>query len=74
VFKVYVYLLSCHLILALNGWSAIDVGGESNHPEALQRLIEMELRSKSKQAHPFAAPGNGPGIYGHELDMGFGYR
>eukprot|EP00258_Populus_trichocarpa_P034155 XP_024450174.1 uncharacterized protein LOC7497222 [Populus trichocarpa] len=53
---------------------AIDVGGESHHPEALQRLIEMELRSKSKQAHPFAASGNGPGIYGHELDMGFGYR
>jgi hypothetical protein len=50
VFKVYVYLLSCHLILALNGWAAIDVGGESHHPEALQRLIEMELRSKSKQA------------------------
>ncbi|KAB5569388.1 hypothetical protein DKX38_003181 [Salix brachista] len=53
---------------------AIDDGGESNHPEALQRLIEMELRSKARQTHSFAAPGNGPGMYGHELDMGFGYR
>ncbi|CAK7348827.1 unnamed protein product [Dovyalis caffra] len=53
---------------------AVDVGGESSHPEALQRLIEMELRSNSKQIHPFATPGHGPGIYGHELDMGFGYR
>ncbi|KAL9385400.1 hypothetical protein Peur_022410 [Populus x canadensis] len=53
---------------------ANDGGGESNQPEALQRLIEMELRSNSKQIHPFATPGHGPGIYGHELDMSFGYR
>ncbi|KAB5527133.1 hypothetical protein DKX38_020980 [Salix brachista] len=53
---------------------AINGGGESNQPEALQRLIEMELRSNSKQIHPFATPGHGPGIYGHELDMSFGYR
>ncbi|XP_011037003.1 PREDICTED: uncharacterized protein LOC105134329 [Populus euphratica] len=53
---------------------ANDGGVESNQPEALQRLIEMELRSNSKQIHPFATPGHGPGIYGHELDMSFGYR
>ncbi|MBA0617375.1 hypothetical protein Godav_026828 [Gossypium davidsonii] len=53
-----------------------DVGSGSHHPEALQRLIEMELRSKSKQLSPFGAPshGQGQGMYGHELDMGFQYR
>ncbi|XP_039008320.1 uncharacterized protein LOC120136328 [Hibiscus syriacus] len=53
-----------------------DVGSGSHHPEALQRLIEMELRSKSKQISPFGASGRsqGQGIYGHELDMGFQYR
>lgn len=56
------------------GFSAPEVGGGSNHPEAIQRLIELELRSKSKQIQPFPAGGHGQGIYGHELDMGFGYR
>ncbi|MBA0652697.1 hypothetical protein Goklo_019933 [Gossypium klotzschianum] len=53
-----------------------DVGSGSHHPEALQRLIEMELRSKSKQMGPFGAPGHsqGQGMYGHEPDMGFQYR
>ncbi|GMI66814.1 Conserved Binding of eIF4E 1 [Hibiscus trionum] len=53
-----------------------DVGGGSHHPEALQSLIEMELRSKSTQMSPFGASGHsqGQGIYGHELDMGFQYR
>ncbi|CAN1237372.1 hypothetical protein LINGRAPRIM_LOCUS1865, partial [Linum grandiflorum] len=38
----------------------------SSHPDALQKLIEMELKSKSgKQVHPLS---------GQELDMGFGYR
>jgi hypothetical protein len=81
VIKVHVSLLSCwhfchyfNLIIVLNECAANDGGGESNQPEALQRLIEMELRSNSKQIHPFATPGHGPGIYGHELDMSFGYR
>lgn len=36
----------------------------------------MEMRSNPKQIHPFAAGGghSGQGMYGHELDMGFGYR
>ncbi|KAK6920081.1 hypothetical protein RJ641_015985 [Dillenia turbinata] len=46
-------------------------GGGGNDPEALQRLLEMELRSNSKQMHPFAAGGHGQGVYGHELDAGF---
>ncbi|XP_038708704.1 uncharacterized protein LOC120003722 isoform X2 [Tripterygium wilfordii] len=50
-----------------------DAGG-SNHPEVLQRLIGMELRSNSKQIHPFAATAHNQGMYSHELDMGFGYR
>ncbi|KAI4355149.1 hypothetical protein L6164_003949 [Bauhinia variegata] len=50
-----------------------DVAGIRNHPEALQRLFEMELRSKSKPIHPFAG-GHSQGMYGQELDMGFGNR
>ncbi|KAF2291164.1 hypothetical protein GH714_020449 [Hevea brasiliensis] len=53
---------------------APDVGGGTRHPEALQRLFETELRSKSKPIHPFAMAGHSQGIYGHELDMGFGHR
>ncbi|KAK9910315.1 hypothetical protein M0R45_034281 [Rubus argutus] len=55
---------------------APDVAGGSNHPEALQRLLDMEMRSNPKQIHPFAGGGghSGQGMYGHELDMGFGYR
>ncbi|XP_022770492.1 uncharacterized protein LOC111313893 [Durio zibethinus] len=51
-----------------------DVGSGSPHPEALQRLIEMELRSNSKQIYPFGAAGHSQGMHGHELDMGFRYR
>ncbi|KAK8478991.1 hypothetical protein V6N11_059525 [Hibiscus sabdariffa] len=50
-----------------------DVGSGSHHPEALQRLIEMEHWSKSTQMSPFGRS-QGQGIYGHELDMGFQYR
>lgn len=50
---------------------APDAGG--NHPEAFQRLMEMELRAKSKQIHPFGV-GHSQGMHGHELDMGFRYR
>jgi hypothetical protein len=50
---------------------APGVAGGRNHPEALQRLFEMELRSNSKPIH---TSGHNQGIHGHELDMGFGYR
>ncbi|KAL8495151.1 hypothetical protein ACS0TY_019355 [Phlomoides rotata] len=46
-----------------------------NPPEALQRLLEMEVRAKSKQNYPFAPPAvHSQGMFGHELDMGFRYR
>ncbi|KAJ7962454.1 Serine-rich adhesin for platelets like [Quillaja saponaria] len=48
-----------------------DVSDVRNHPEALERLIQMELRSKTKQIHPFAAGGHSQGMYGNELDFGF---
>ncbi|XP_027351659.1 uncharacterized protein LOC113862716 isoform X3 [Abrus precatorius] len=50
---------------------APDVAGGRNHPEALQRLFEMELRSNPKPIH---ASGHSQGMYGQELDLGFGYR
>uniref|UniRef100_A0A5B7A9G5 Uncharacterized protein n=1 Tax=Davidia involucrata TaxID=16924 RepID=A0A5B7A9G5_DAVIN len=53
---------------------APDVSSGGNHPEAFQRLIEMELRANSKQIRPFAAVGHSQGMHGHELDMGFRYR
>ncbi|KAA8520677.1 hypothetical protein F0562_015051 [Nyssa sinensis] len=53
---------------------ASDVSSRSNHPEAFQRLIEMELRANSKQIHPFAAVGHSQEMFGPELDMGFRYR
>ncbi|XP_021612574.1 uncharacterized protein LOC110615149 isoform X2 [Manihot esculenta] len=52
---------------------ASDVGGGKHHPEALQRLVEMELRSKSKPIHPFAMGGHGQRMYGHELDNRHGF-
>ncbi|KAL0379477.1 UNVERIFIED_CONTAM: hypothetical protein Sangu_0012000 [Sesamum angustifolium] len=45
----------------------------ANPPEALQRLIEVELRANSRPIHPFA-PGHSQGMYGHEVDMGLRYR
>ncbi|KAJ4956855.1 hypothetical protein NE237_013638 [Protea cynaroides] len=48
-------------------------GGETNHPEALERLLEMELRANSIQLHPVAASGHSMGMHGHELDMRFRY-
>ncbi|XP_051127768.1 uncharacterized protein LOC127249121 [Andrographis paniculata] len=44
-----------------------------NPPEAFQRLMEMELRAKSNQRHPFR-PDPSQGVYGHEVDLGFQYR
>lgn len=42
--------------------------GSNHHPEAFQRMMEMEMRAQSKQH-------NTQGMYGaHELDMGFRYR
>lgn len=46
--------------------------GVKNHPEAFQRLIEMELRANAKPVHP-AAAGNIPDMYGPELGMSFRY-
>ncbi|GMI69604.1 Conserved Binding of eIF4E 1 [Hibiscus trionum] len=57
-----------------------DAGSGSRHPDALQRFIDMQLRSNSKQTSPFGEARNSQGMYdqghGHnpELDMGFGYR
>ncbi|KAI4378021.1 hypothetical protein MLD38_015564 [Melastoma candidum] len=57
-----------------------EAGVANNHPEALQRLLEMELRLNNKPANPFppaaaaAAPGHGQGLYGHDLDLSFRYR
>lgn len=57
-------------------------GNTNNQPEALQRLIEMELRSNGKQVqqHPVPAVIGGGGVhtnqglFEHVRDMGFGYR
>ncbi|GLT84656.1 hypothetical protein SLE2022_028730 [Rubroshorea leprosula] len=51
-----------------------DVGGMGSHPETLQRLIGMELRSNPKQIRSLGGSGHSQGMYGHELDMGFRYR
>ncbi|KAL6982068.1 hypothetical protein U1Q18_023684 [Sarracenia purpurea var. burkii] len=54
---------------------APDVSGGTNHPEAFQRLLEMELRANSMKIHPFGAASRGQGMRGHELDnRGFRYR
>ncbi|RWW71080.1 hypothetical protein BHE74_00021201 [Ensete ventricosum] len=52
--------------------SLVGSGGK-NHPEAFQRLIEMEQRANAKQVHP-AAAGNIPDMCGPELGMSFRYR
>ena len=50
---------------------APGISGGRNHPEALQKLFEMELRSNSKPIHN---SGHNQGIHGHELDLDFGFR
>ncbi|XP_072964910.1 uncharacterized protein [Typha angustifolia] len=55
---------------AMPGPAFVDDGG--THPEALQRLIEMELRAKSKHIHP-AAVDHVPSIYGPEFNLNFRY-
>ncbi|CAK9156727.1 unnamed protein product [Ilex paraguariensis] len=52
---------------------ALEVNSGSNHPEAFQRLIEMERRANAKQTYPFPV-GHNQGMYGCELDRGFHYR
>lgn len=59
-------------------WFPGPEGSEgSNHPDAIQRLIEMELRASSKQTHPLVA-GGGHGVQGHGQhgleSGGFRYR
>ncbi|KAJ6850588.1 uncharacterized protein M6B38_263700 [Iris pallida] len=54
---------------------SVAQGSGGHHPEALERLIEMELRANSKHSHPTVAgqiPGI-PGIY-TQLDMNFRYQ
>ncbi|XP_042470233.1 uncharacterized protein LOC122052657 isoform X1 [Zingiber officinale] len=56
------------------GMPGAFVGGSSiSHPDAFQRLLEMEMRAKEKHAHP-AAAGHIPSMYGPEFDMSFRYR
>ncbi|XP_071722886.1 uncharacterized protein [Rutidosis leptorrhynchoides] len=54
---------------------AAAVGGGSNHPEAFQKFLQMEVGLKPKQMHPYGSvAGRNQGLHGHELDMGFGFR
>ncbi|XP_042436546.1 uncharacterized protein LOC122022580 isoform X1 [Zingiber officinale] len=48
-------------------------GGGGNHPDAFQRLMEMEMRANQKHAHP-AAAGHIPSMFGPGFDMNFRYR
>jgi hypothetical protein len=48
-----------------------------NHPEAFERLIQMEMSARSKQHKVHQAMPAGPvpgGMYGHELDTKLRYR
>uniref|UniRef100_A0A453QBZ8 Uncharacterized protein n=1 Tax=Aegilops tauschii subsp. strangulata TaxID=200361 RepID=A0A453QBZ8_AEGTS len=55
------------------GPSGPEVRG--NHPDAFERLMQMELTARSKQIHPaMAGPVPGGGMYGPELDMNLRYR
>jgi hypothetical protein len=58
------------------GPSGPEVRG--NHPEAFERLMQMEMSARSKQQqvhHPAMAAGRVPsGMYGHELDAKLRYR
>lgn len=52
-----------------------ELGGLSNPPEGLQRLLEMELRLNQKQVmHPFPPSSRPRPMHGDELDPGFWYR
>ncbi|XBI34060.1 hypothetical protein VPH35_119910 [Triticum aestivum] len=55
------------------GPSGPEVRG--NHPDAFERLMQMELTARSKQIHPaMAGPVPGGSMYGPELDMNLRYR
>ncbi|CAN6202245.1 unnamed protein product [Urochloa humidicola] len=62
--------------LMMPGPSGPEVRG--NHPEALERLIQMEMSARSKQQqvhHQAMAAGPVPGgMYGYELDTKLRYR
>ncbi|GAB4844524.1 hypothetical protein Ancab_037903 [Ancistrocladus abbreviatus] len=51
-----------------------EFGDMNNPPEALQRLLEMELRSNTKQPQLFAPGSHTRPMHEHELDAGFWYR
>ncbi|XP_030468289.1 uncharacterized protein LOC115686983 isoform X1 [Syzygium oleosum] len=56
---------------------APEAGIGNNHPEAFQRLLDLERRANAKQMNPFAAAaaGHSQGMYGgRDIDMGFRYR
>jgi len=62
--------------LMMPGPSGQEVRG--NHPEAFERLMQMEMSARSKQQqvhHQAMAAGPVPGgMYGHELDTKLRYR
>ncbi|KAF9615474.1 hypothetical protein IFM89_023732 [Coptis chinensis] len=49
-------------------------GGGNNHPEALEKMIEMDLRVNLKQNHPVPGTAHNLGSHVHGIDMGFRYR
>uniref|UniRef100_A0A0D9WKV5 Uncharacterized protein n=1 Tax=Leersia perrieri TaxID=77586 RepID=A0A0D9WKV5_9ORYZ len=58
--------------LMMAGPSGPELRG--NHPDAFERLIQMELTARSKQIHPpMAGPVPG-GMYGPEVDINLRYR
>lgn len=52
---------------------AVGRGGH-NHPEALEKLIEKELRANLKQMHPAPGAAHSLANHGHGIDMSFRYR
>ncbi|KAG8069522.1 hypothetical protein GUJ93_ZPchr0006g45848 [Zizania palustris] len=58
--------------LMMAGPSGSELRG--NHPDAFERLIQMELNARSKQIHPAMAGTVPGGMYGHEVDMNLRYR
>ncbi|XP_006655685.1 uncharacterized protein LOC102721280 [Oryza brachyantha] len=58
--------------LMMAGPSGPEVRG--SHPDAFERLIQMELTARSKQIHPAMAGPVPGGMYGPELDMNLRYR
>jgi len=69
-------LLICSFFCHCLGPSGPEVRG--NHPEAFERLMQMEMSARSKQQqvhHQAMVAGPVPGgMYGHELDTKLRYR